>query len=179
MTTQNSSAAGRYSDPDDNDLDIVALWLRWDTVRIISGVLAGIVAGLFAAGVGGLFSVVGGKSLFYPIQVLSTVLLGSPGTEIAAGAGALIAGLVVLMALSVFWGVIFAQFVPTNSLPSLLGMGLAWGAFTWIFIWNLFLPSFDAVLWLHISAGVAFPICLVYGIALTSVAFFDRALRGK
>ena len=175
MTTQKAVA---HHDPDDNDLDIVALWLRFDPKRMIAGVLAGGLAGLFAAGVGGVFSLVAGKGAFFPLQVLATVPLGSAATEAAAGGGVLLAGFVVLMMISVFWGFVFAQFAPTNSLPSLLGVGLAWGAFTWIFVWNLFLPSFNPVFWLQIPAGATFPVCMVYGIALTSVAFFDRALRG-
>ncbi|NDD93156.1 hypothetical protein EBZ37_13890, partial [bacterium] len=70
-------------------------------------------------------------------------------------------------------------FTGTNSFAPLLGMGLTWGAFSWIFINNLFAPSFLDIRALNISNGAAFFVWMVYGISLTSVAFFDRAVRPR
>jgi hypothetical protein len=58
-------------------------------------------------------------------------------------------------------------------------MGLTWGAFSWIFLNNLFSPSFLDIRALRIPNGAAFFVCLVYGVALTSVAYFDQAVRSK
>jgi hypothetical protein len=58
-------------------------------------------------------------------------------------------------------------------------MGLTWGAFSWIFLNNLFSPSFLSIRALNLPNSAAFFTWMVYGVALTSVAFFDKALRSR
>jgi hypothetical protein len=61
----------------------------------------------------------------------------------------------------------------------LLGMGLTWGAFSWIFLNNLFSPSFLDIRAIKIPNSAAFFVWMVYGVALTSVAYFDKAVRAN
>lgn len=161
------------------DINIVELWLRRDNARWMAGIAAGIVAGLVALVFAMVLSSIGGREFFFPAKLMATSILGAQATEFNAGFGTVLAGLIVYEALCAFFGFVFAHFTATNSLPALLGVGLAWGAFSWIFIWNLFLQSFSTFLNAGVGSGAVFFVCMVYGVALTSVAFFDRALRGK
>ena len=91
----------------------------------------------------------------------------------------IVVGLVSFEMLCAFLGAVFAHFVFSNASGPLLGMGFTWGAFSWIFINNLFSPSFLDVRAANISRGAAFGFWMVFGLSLTSVAFFDRVLRGN
>jgi hypothetical protein len=91
----------------------------------------------------------------------------------------LIAGFFSFEALAAFFGFVFSHFVFTNRLSMLVGMGFAWAGFSWVFIVNLFSPSFRDIFVSDFSRGGAFGVCCAYGLALTSVAFFDRVLRGS
>lgn len=153
-------------------------WLKKDVTRWIAGALGGAFAGLIATGFACVVSSLWGPEATFPIKVMALPLLGSGATEFGAHLPALVVGLVVIEALCAFLGFVYAHFTQTNALPSLAVMGLVWGTFSWIFIWCLFMQSFTPVLAAGIQQGYVIPICWVFGIALTSVSFFDRALRG-
>ncbi len=162
----------------EEDYNLVETWLRKDPSRWAAGFLAGLFAGVVALGLASIISVMAGKEFTFAVKLMATPLLGSFATEAGTQAAAVIAGFILFEAICAFWGLVFAHFTQTNHLSSLLAMGLVWGLFSWIFIWNLFLQSFDPIFWAQISAGAVFPICLAYGISLTSVAFFDRIMGG-
>jgi hypothetical protein len=159
------------------EYNLVETWLRRDPIRWIAGILGGIFAGLVAMAVAvGVSSYLGWDPLF-PIKLLGTPLLGASATDLQSMQG-VISGAILIEAICIFWGVVFAHFTATNSVSALLWMGLAWGAFSWIFIWNLFLQSFKPIFAAGIPAGPALPVCFAYGLGLASIAFFDRMLRG-
>jgi hypothetical protein len=160
------------------DINIVELWLRKDTVRWVSGALAGLFAGLVAICFAMLLAVMSGAEFWYPVKLMATMVLGSSATVLGAHMGAILTGFILFELLSVLLGVIYAHFTASNSLSVLLGIGLVWGMFSWIFIWNLFFQSFKTIFAANVSSGAVFPICMVFGLALTSVGFFDRAIRG-
>lgn len=162
----------------DNDMNIVERWLRVDTVRWISGVLAGLLAGGLAIFVAMVFAKIGGREFWYPVKLMASILMGPGATALDSGLGAIVAGLIFFEGLAAFLGLVYAHFTVTNNAQALLGVGLTWAAFSWIFIWNLFFQSFSTIFVAALSSGVVFPICLVYGLSLSSVGFFDRALRG-
>jgi hypothetical protein len=110
---------------------------------------------------------------------MGTAILGPTATEIGTNMNGVFAGLFLVEALAAFWGFVYAHFVKTNSLGALLAMGLVWGVFGWIFHWNLYFHSIKTILYAQVSPGAAFPVFLAYGLSLTSVAFFDRAFRGR
>jgi hypothetical protein len=51
-------------------------------------------------------------------------------------------------------------------------MGLVWGTFSWIFLWNLFMQSFRTIYVAQIPSASVFAIWMTFGISLTSLAFF-------
>lgn len=163
----------------EEDMNMVELWLRRDTTRWMAGIAAGLLAGMVAMIFAMVLSAIGGAQLLFPAKLMATIVLGAQATEYAAGFGTVLVGLVLFEVICAFFGFVFAHFVFTNSLPALLGMGLAWAAFSWVFIWNLFLQSFETFFAASVGSGPVFFVCLAYGLSLTSVAFFDRALRGK
>jgi hypothetical protein len=160
------------------DIDLVATWLVTDKARWAAGVAAGLFAGLLAMGFAGVLAVAGGMEFMFPVKLMGTAIVGPSATELGAHLGAVLAGLVVVEALAAFWGFVYAHFVKTNALGSLLAMGLVWGVFGWIFHWNLYFHSIKSILASNVSPGAAFPVFLIYGLSLTSVAFFDRAFKG-
>jgi hypothetical protein len=162
----------------ENDMNLVERWLRFDAKRWIAGILAGVFAGAVALAIAGLIASATGFEFWFPAKVMATIVQGSHATEYGSGFGAILSGIILFEAICVFFGIIYAHFTATNSLPALLGIGLVWGAFSWIFIWNLFLQSFYTIFVMSLSAAAAFPVCIAYGLSLTSVAFFDRAIRG-
>ncbi len=158
------------------EYNLVEIWLRKDPVRWLAGVLGGLFAGGVAMAVAiGISTYLGWDPLF-PLKLLGTPILGAASTDLQSSQGVTV-GALVIEGICVFWGVVFAHFTGTNSIRALLAMGVAWGAFSWIFIWNLFLQSFKPIFAARIPAGPAFPVCMAYGLALASVALFDRMLR--
>jgi hypothetical protein len=160
------------------DIDLVAPWLVADKVRWIAGIAAGLFAGIVALGFAGVLASAGGMEFWFPTKLMGTWIVGAAATEIGPNSSGVLAGLVVVEALAAFWGLVYAHFVKTESLGALLAMGLVWGVFGWIFHWNLYFHSIRTIMASNVSAGAAFPVFLVWGLALTSVSFFDRALRG-
>jgi hypothetical protein len=162
------------------DVNVVEMWLRKDPVRWLAGAGAGLFAGLVTLAFAALVSMAaGGDDPWFPIKLMATIPAGSHATEFGFHVPSIMIGLMFFEFFALIWGVIYAHFVYTNSLPSLLAMGVVWGTFSWIFIWNLFLPAFNPIVAAQIPPGPVLPICLVYGLSLTAVAFFDRAIRGS
>ncbi|HUP57694.1 MAG TPA: hypothetical protein VM598_09600 [Bdellovibrionota bacterium] len=163
--------------PADYDMDIVALWLRKDRTRWVAGILSGLFAGAVALAFAGIIAKVAGFDILFPARLMGGILLGPPSTDTATGMGSALVGFVVLELICVIFGFAYAHFVPTNSFGPLLAMGAVWGIFSWIFLWNLFLQSFQAIRFAQLPTSLALPVCLAYGLSLASVAFFDRMLR--
>ena len=166
----------------EKDSDIVAIWLKKDPQRWIAGALAGAFAGLLALAFASALATFSGHEFWFATKIMALPILGSAATEVGlsgSGLKALVIGLIFFEIIAIFWGVLYAHFTGTNSFAPLLGMGLTWGAFSWILINNLFSPSFLDIRALKISNAATFLVWMVYGIALTSVAFFDRAVRAR
>jgi hypothetical protein len=159
------------------DIDLVATWLDADKTRWVAGLIAGLFAGVMALAVAGVLAAAGGMQFLYPVKLMATWVLGYGATDIAGGMGPVVIGFIVFEAVSAWWGFIYAHFVKTNNLGSLLAMGAVFGFFSWVFEWNLFLHAVKPILYSGVGPAPAFLVCMVYGVSLTSVAFFDRALR--
>jgi hypothetical protein len=178
VSSNNTAARSQVSYPGDYDGNIVALWLRKDPTRWVAGIFAGAFAGAIALTVACFLAQSSGKEFWFPAKLLSTFILGSVGTDNHLTKG-LIVGLLVWEALAVFWGFVYSHFVATNAIGGLLPMGLVWGIFLWIFNWNLYLQSVLPIRWAAVPSGAAILICVIYGLSLSSVGFFDRVFRGK
>jgi hypothetical protein len=161
------------------DIDLVATWLVADKSRWIAGIAAGLFAGLVALGFAGVLAVAGGMEFLFPTKLMGSTILGPSATELGAHLSAVLVGLLFTEVLAAFWGFVYAHFIKTNALGALLAMGVVWGVFGWIFHWNLYFHSIKSILAANISPAAAFPVFLVWGLSLTSVAFFDRAFRGR
>jgi hypothetical protein len=161
------------------EFNLVEMWLRKDPTRWIAGAFAGLFAGLGALVVGMIISTSAGFEIWFPVKLMATPLLGPSATEFGMQTGVILTGLISFEALCLFLGFVYAHFTGSNLMAALLPMGLVWGIFSWIFIWNLFMQSFQPIFAARIPSGAAFPVCITFGILLASVAFFDRSLRGK
>lgn len=159
--------------------NLTDVWLRKDPVRWVAGALAGCVGGAAML----LFSIIlaklAGMDGLYLVKLAASPWVGDAAMEYSPSPMVLIAGGVQLAILFSFLGATFAHFAATNALPALLGLGLSWGAFGWVFITNLFSQSYRPVVVAEVPRGFAFFAWMVFGIGLTSVAFFDRTLRKR
>ncbi len=173
-----SSGTVRRHQDVEGEMNLVEYWVKKDIKRWIAGAFAGALAGLIALGFAGVLASATGLEFTFPEKLLGTIFLGNSATELGSNAPGVIAGLIFMEMLGALLGFIFAHFVFTNHVPSLLAMGLVWGTFSWIFLWNLFFQSFRALHFMSVSPGAVFPVCMVFGISLASLAFFDRMVKG-
>jgi hypothetical protein len=171
-----TSTAFKPSDVE-GELNLVENWLKREPSRWICGALAGLVSMVIAMSLAGFMASSHGLEFSFPIKLFGTILMGSSATQLGAPAG-ITAGFVILGGLAILLGALYSHFAFTNHIPSLFGVGLTWGAFSWVFIFNLFSPSFRPVYNAHVSPAAAFFVCMTFGICLTSTAFFDAMIRG-
>ena len=159
----------------EHDPNLVAVWIRLDKTRWAAGAIAGLVAGAISMVFACFLAATWMQDAWFPTKIAALPFVGATALNFEGGATAL--GLVIYEILCVVLGIIFAHFTFTNRSGALLGMGVTWGAFTWIFINNLFSPSFREVYAAGVSQGAAFFVCMVFGISLMTVSVFDRMLR--
>lgn len=158
--------------------NLVEIWLRRDPVRWIAGILGGLFAGAVAMAVAMALASSSGLEPTFPAKLMGTIVLGPEATEIGQSQG-MIAGVAIFELICLFWGFVYAHFTGTNKLSALLPMGLVWGVFSWIFIWNLFMQSILPIRAAQIPTAAALLICVTYGVSLASVSIFDGIFRGK
>ncbi len=159
------------------DIDMIATWLVADRTRWLAGIVAGLFSGVLALGVAGVLSYINELEFLYPLKLMATPILGLEATDYSAGFFTILTGFIFFESMCALWGFVYAHFVKTNSLGSLLAMGAVWGFFSWVFEWNLFLHSVKPILYAGVPASAALLVCMVYGVSMSSVAFFDRSLR--
>lgn len=161
------------------EYNLVEMWLRKDPIRWVAGAFAGLLSGIitlvFAMAVASHY----GLENWFPMKLFATIFLGPSAMELGMNQSAILVGVVTVELLGAFLGMIFAHFTGTNLMKALLPMGLVWGIFSWIFIWNLFMQSFKPIYAARIPSGPVFPVCILFGLCMASVAFFDKALRGN
>jgi hypothetical protein len=161
------------------EYNLVEIWLRRDPVRWIAGALAGLIAGAIALGLAMIMASAFGMEFWFPIKLIGTIALGPSATEIGANFSGIIAGALIFEFFCMLLGAIYAHFTGTNSVKPLLAMGLVWGTFSWIFIWNLFMQSIKSINAAKLPSGAILPICWTFGLSLACVSFFDRMMRSK
>lgn len=161
------------------EYNLVEMWLRRDPIRWVAGILAGLFSGAITLAFAMAVAKAGGLENWFPIKLFAATVLGPSALDIGPNQSVIVTGIILFEVLAAFLGAVFSHFVGTNLMKALLPMGLVWGIFTWIFIWNLFLQSSKPVYHAHVPSGPAFPVCILLGLGMASVAFFDRALRGS
>jgi len=173
MNSHHQSSANSSLESNEEDMNIVALWLRKDPKRWILGGLIGFVAGLISMAVGGGIASYYGLQASFPIKLLGTPIIGASATEFTSSSG-FIAGFAVYSFICIFWGVLYGHFVASAKFANLLAMGLVWGTFLWVFNWNLYLQSFKLIYAAQVDSRPAFAVCVVYGFSLALIGFLDR-----
>lgn len=157
------------------DINLVEKWITLDKSRLKAGVMAGLTAGVIALVVAAIGSVLGGGEPWIAFKAAASLVLGTSARDFGFHAGVIGTGFVVFEAVAVFFGLAYAHFVRTNAVPALFGMGLTWGAFSWVFIHNLLTPAWRAEYFVdQISPGSAFFFWMAYGLGLMSIRIFDR-----
>src|SRR5947209_5848509 len=137
--------------------NLVENWLRRDPIRWVSGSLAGIFGAIVATIFAMFLSVSSGLQSWFPLKLLGTILMGASATDVDLTQGAVYGG-VLFAVVSAFLGMVFAHFVYTNVLQERLIMGVVWGVFSWIFLWNLFMQSFKPIYAAQIPSTAVFPV---------------------
>ncbi len=160
------------------EFNLVEMWLRHDPLRWVAGALGGLFAGAVSMLFAMAFLHAGGMEIWFPAKLMGTLVLGPFATEYGMHLKAIGTGFATYELITMVFGMIFSHFVGSNRLKALFWMGVVWGIFSWIFLWNLFGQSFHTVGRNYFPSLPVLPICLVYGISLVSVAFFDRIVHG-
>jgi hypothetical protein len=175
----------------EQDLNIVALWLKMDPKRWIAGALAGAFAGLVMLAFGMALAASMGFEPLAAVKYAALPYSGAlfdnkmlPTNEInpalALGMTSyVLKGLLMHTILCMLSGAVFAHFTRTNKLGPVFGMGLAWGAFSWIFIGNLMSHSFRDIKAADVSHGSLFFAWMIFGVSLCVLPVFDRVIRGN
>lgn len=168
-----------HPEQDQGDMNIVEIWLRNDPIRLFAGAFGGLVAGVVAMAVAMFLAQKGEYEVWFPVKLMATMVLGAGATEIGMNQTHILAGVGVISALCMFWGVIYAHFTGTNSMKALLPMGLVFGIFSWIFLWNLFFQSFKPIFAAQIPSAPVLAICVAYGLSLSLIGMIDPFFRKK
>lgn len=171
----------RTFDPNtvEGEFNLVEMWSQPRKQRIIAGILAGLVAGTCMLVFGFIYCALKGIDITAPMKIGALPFLGVNALQIGS-MKAIIVGLLAHYGLSSVLGGLFAHFTGVNRRGALFGMGLTWGIFGWIFITNLFMPSFRAYYMAQIPSSVMIFAWLAFGMGLMSVSFFDReGYQGK
>ncbi len=169
-----STERGFNPDTIEGEFNVVALWTNIRAARLKAGVFAGIFAGIVALIFGAIFCSVKGMDPTIPMRFMGLPWAGSSVMAYGNTPG-LILGLFAFFTMAIFLGVCYAHFTGVNNKKALFGMGLTWGAFGWIFITCLFMPSNRDYFAAEISRGVMFFGWQVYGLSLMSVKWFDKS----
>jgi hypothetical protein len=159
------------------EMNLVEKWLRINPRRWIAGAMTGLFAGVVSMIVAGVLASRGGKEFLFPVKLMGAAWLGNSATDLGGPSIGVIVGFIHWEFIAVFWGVVYSHFVFATRLSSLAAMGLAWGAFSWVFLWNLFLQSFNAINAAMIGGAPGLPVCFAYGLSMAALPVF-RGLLG-
>ncbi|MBC7385698.1 MAG: hypothetical protein H7301_06000 [Cryobacterium sp.] len=163
---------------EEGEMDLIATWLIFDLPRTIAGAMAGITAGLIAWVFAGILAVLSGTEFWYPFKIPAAPILGNDAMTFGITPAILI-GTVLMLAISGVLGMVYSHFVKSNRMDALLGAGFMWGTFSWIFINNLFVNSFQNIRELDLPKGAAFFVLLLFGFSLSSLKIYDRIICGR
>ena len=170
-----NNSKDRNFNPDtvEGEFNVVALWTKFRGARIRAGALAGIFAGAMMQLFGVVFCAISGRDLLLPFKISALPYLGNSAIAYGSVPG-LVVGLIAFYTLAIILGTTYAHFTGTNHKGVRFGIGVTWGIWGWIFITCLFSPSFRAYHEAEIPRGPMFFAWLVFGLGLTSVAWFDK-----
>lgn len=154
--------------------NLVELLCNFRAVRLRAGVLAGIFAGIMMLAFGMIYCAVKGIDITAPFKIAALPILGNAAMAYGSMTGIAV-GLAAFFAYSIFFGAAYAHVTGGNHRGALLGMGLTWAAFSWVFVTCLFMPAFRSYYEAEIPRGVMFFAWITWGLALMSVMWFDKS----
>ena len=165
----------RNFNPDsiEGEFKVVEMWSAIRPERLKAGAMAGIVAAIATLVFGMIYCAVVGQDLLAPFKIAAIPFLGNGAMAYGTGSG-FVMGTVVFLIYSMISGMVYSHFTGVNSRKGLLGVGVTWGAFSWVFISCLFLPANRAYYAAEIPKGTMFFAWMVFGLSLSSVAMFDK-----
>lgn len=156
---------------------MVAYWEKIDHYRLLAGALTGLIGGIITVFIALFLSAYWGLESLYPIKLFATICMGSSATELGDRTDVLLTGGLVIFGLFSILGLIFSHFVFARSIFGLFWMGIVWGIFSWIFIWNLFLQAFKPILNSGVNSSSVLLLCLIYGSSLLMLKWIEPLVR--
>jgi hypothetical protein len=147
---------------------------------VTGGLAGGIAMGLLSI----LLSDVSGAGALLPLQLVAAAFYGVDA--LLGGSLITLLGAVLHLVSSAFWGAMFSLIFrrePKSGAIARAIEGLCFGAFLWLVMWELVLPSVDPVLRdrAALASGSFFALHLLYGliVALARPRRDSRAARGR
>ena len=168
------STAAKPSIGPDPDFNIVEIWLRRDPARWMAGAFGGLFAAFMMWAFTAILMKSAGHEGWFLLKAFAVPVIGGKAMATGFHLHAILTGGAIFALLSVVLGMVYAHFTGTNKVGPLLAMGVVWGAFSWVFLNNLFSASFRELFVLQIPKGPALFAWMVFGLSLASVSFFDR-----
>lgn len=140
---------------------------RLTTLRIVSGIWAGVVASIVMGAILCIHSAAVGLGALFPLQIMSGTFYGAE--SILGGFGPTIVGLITHLVGSAIFGIIFSALLPRHTLVNqAIGGGLAFGLAVWAFLTFVDLPVMNHVMSerTNLIPGWWFLSCMAYGATL-------------
>ncbi len=156
---------------------ITHIWERLHAKWMVCGGVAGFLAGLLSIIVSSWLSFIKLGDVTQPFKLIGAAFFGYEATAYGPLGSAGLAGMTIHFALSILYGVIFAQLVCEKSrLFSLVILGFVTSLIIWVFSAMLFLPSFNVTLALFLNKWLGLFLHILFGI---SFGFFLHLARKK
>ena len=165
----------RNFNPDsvEGEYNLAEMWNTFRGARLRAGAFAGIFAGIVMQIAGMIFHATQGDEIIKGWKIAGLPILGRDALTYGFGEG-FVVGTLTFFVLAIILGMGYAHVTGVNNKKGLFGTSLTWTGFSWVFITNLFSPSFRAYYEANISRGGMFFAWLIFSLSLMSVAWFDK-----
>lgn len=147
--------------------DISYIWSRFNPRWVLTGILSGVGAGFAAIALGAFFSThYIYREAGFPFKLIGFSWVGPHALNAGVFNSGGLAGLLTHVALSAFFGFVFAQFVAEWMRKRvLILMGTLGGLAVWLFWSAMFMPSFNEAMTYLLPKPVSILLHLVFGLS--------------
>jgi hypothetical protein len=159
---------------DENDVNLVAHWLKFQPIQWVFGGISGLIASGSAMALAMWFCTQADLEQWFAPKLFATILLGYSATQINTGLETARLGFMLFAAVGIFWGMVYAHFVYSRSFFPHMMMGLVWAFLSWVFSWNLFAQSFWTIQAADIPSGIGLFVCIMYGVTLGKCSYLFK-----
>jgi hypothetical protein len=157
----------------DNRTELTDSLLHNDKMRVVLGIISGILAGLVVLGISTLFTSPGAKPLWW-LQLMGSAVYGGDAFSFDAPSSVFIVGLLIHLAVSAFCGLLVGKMTRSQSVMRMGTYGLVLGGFCWLAS-NMFAPDlFDYQVlgtvgqWQRVALFIPFGILIGVSLAVLS-----------